>query len=81
MICHGCNGLVGRDCFNPHECEEISRDMEYHARAEPIEQELQMLHELLKEVANSDMAQREEDDGNKSPLLERIRNYLARATA
>lgn len=24
--CHGCGGLVGRDCFNPQECEEIARD-------------------------------------------------------
>lgn len=28
---------------------------------------------LLAEIANSDMAQREEDEGNVSPLLEKVR--------
>ncbi len=36
---------------------------------------------LLKAVVNSDMAQREEDDGNFSPLLETIREVIERATA
>lgn len=31
---------------------------------------------LLCEVLNSDMAQREEDEGNKSELLERIRELI-----
>lgn len=26
-ICNGCGGVVGRDCFNPQECEWISQDM------------------------------------------------------
>lgn len=26
--CPGCGGVVGRDCWNPQECEWISRDME-----------------------------------------------------
>lgn len=33
---------------------------------------------LLEEVLNSDMAQREEDEGNVSPLLQNIRKYLGR---
>lgn len=32
---------------------------------------------LLQEVVNSDMAQREEDEGNVSPLLTKIREFLA----
>lgn len=24
-ICNGCGGVIGRDCYNPRECEEISR--------------------------------------------------------
>lgn len=28
--CNGCGGLVGRDCFNPVECEWISRQQELH---------------------------------------------------
>lgn len=27
MRCPGCGGEVGRDCFNPQECEWIYRDM------------------------------------------------------
>lgn len=27
MLCHGCGGVLGRDCFNPQECEQITRDM------------------------------------------------------
>mgnify|MGYP003501457172 CR=1 FL=1 len=33
MVCHGCGGVVGRDCFNPQECEQITRQMaEEHQR-------------------------------------------------
>jgi len=28
QICNGCGGVVGRDCFNPQECEWISRQMD-----------------------------------------------------
>jgi hypothetical protein len=34
--CPGCGGVVGRDCFNPSECEWISRSMEADAAAERI---------------------------------------------
>lgn len=33
-FCHGCGGVVGRDCFNPQECEWIARDMQARAAAE-----------------------------------------------
>ncbi len=33
--------------------------------------------ELLKEIVNSDMAQREEDEGNISSLLEKARALIA----
>jgi len=26
MICPGCNGIIGRDCYNPDECQAIARD-------------------------------------------------------
>lgn len=35
--CPGCGGEVGRDCFNPQECEWISRDMEARAAAERLQ--------------------------------------------
>jgi hypothetical protein len=34
VICGGCGGLVGRDCFNPQECEWITRDMQMRAERE-----------------------------------------------
>lgn len=39
MICPGCSGVVGRDCFNPGECEWICRDMEARAAGERIAEE------------------------------------------
>jgi len=27
--CHGCGGVVGRDCYNPVECEMIAREMQH----------------------------------------------------
>lgn len=35
MICHGCGGVVGRDCFNPQECEWITRSMAAEYQAQP----------------------------------------------
>lgn len=35
------------------------------------------LIDLLKEIANSDMAMREEDEGNTSPLLDKVRAAIA----
>jgi hypothetical protein len=34
VICPGCGGVVGRDCWNPSDCEWIMRDMEYRMRYE-----------------------------------------------
>lgn len=27
MLCHGCGGVLGLDCFNPQECEQITQQM------------------------------------------------------
>lgn len=47
-ICHGCGGVIGRDCFNPRECEEITRSLatEYleQPSIEAIRQKIQSLH-------------------------------------
>lgn len=32
MICRGCGGVVGRDCFNPPECEWITQELTESAR-------------------------------------------------
>jgi hypothetical protein len=43
-MCHGCGGVIGRDCFNPQECEEITRSM-----ANQYSQASQEIAELLAE--------------------------------
>lgn len=43
-VCHGCGGVVGRDCFNPQECEQITRSM-----ADQFPQASQDVAELLAE--------------------------------
>lgn len=30
MTCNGCGGVIGRDCYNPRECEEISNQVHYN---------------------------------------------------
>lgn len=32
-ICPSCNGVIGRDCFNPSECMEITQDMAERGQA------------------------------------------------
>jgi len=27
-MCNSCGGIIGRDCYSPQECEQISRSME-----------------------------------------------------
>ena len=53
-ICNGCGMVIGRDCFNPQECEWISRDIEMRATAEqyttPIEQQLAELREKVESL-------------------------------
>lgn len=33
--CHGCGGVIGRDCFNPQECEMITRSMANQYQNQP----------------------------------------------
>lgn len=48
MVCHGCGGVVGRDCFNPQECEQITRSMADHSHE--LEQQLCRVHSELQEA-------------------------------
>jgi hypothetical protein len=32
MTCSSCGGVIGRDCFNPSECAEITRQMAENGR-------------------------------------------------
>lgn len=37
QICTGCDGVIGRDCFNPLECEEIARQKAERYDAQPFD--------------------------------------------
>lgn len=51
-VCNGCGGIVGRDCFNPSECEWIARQQEAQHIAEMAQGPLlQELADLRKRVA------------------------------
>jgi hypothetical protein len=50
--CNGCGGIVGRDCYNPQECEWISRDQQARAMAREYAQpESERIGALEAEVA------------------------------
>jgi uncharacterized protein YceH (UPF0502 family) len=57
-ICNGCGGVVGRDCFNPQECEWIARDQERHRHeqhemsSQHLEQRVEELERKLQAVEN-----------------------------
>lgn len=38
MICQSCGGVLGRDCFNPEECQWISDRMAAEYAAQQFEQ-------------------------------------------
>ena len=55
MICHGCGGIVGRDCFNPQECEQITRDMANDSQNLSYEIQVRDNHIKLLEANNEEM--------------------------
>ena len=48
--CNGCGGIVGRDCFNPSECEWIARDME---RREAMQQAESVARDVARDAMNA----------------------------
>jgi len=53
-ICNGCGGVVGRDCFNPSECEWIAQDME---RREAMRQAESVARDAAREAMNAGRAE------------------------
>ena len=54
MHCQSCGGVLGRDCFNPQECAEITADMARRAY-EPVTVAAgfgDLLQELRDEMSN-----------------------------
>lgn len=45
--CNGCGGVVGRDCFNPQECEWISHQQEARHMAEQYAPDTQELEQRM----------------------------------
>lgn len=74
-ICNGCGGIVGRDCFNPQECEWISRDIEaqHYAQQAAEYQEYEAVGKLENDLAQC----QDEIEKLRSELDEAIsdRNY------
>ena len=50
--CNSCQGILGRDCFNPQECAEISRSMEQNQIDPQYVQHLEQQNEELKARIN-----------------------------
>lgn len=54
MSCPGCGGIVGQDCWNPQECEWISRDMASRQAAqsemEPLLLQIAELEQRVREL-------------------------------
>lgn len=58
--CHGCGGVIGRDCFNPQECEQITRDMAASSLSmydqsfvDALQNELDSLKKVYNDLAES----------------------------
>lgn len=49
QICNGCGGYIGLDCFNPVECEWISRDEE-RIREQSINDRIRKIEEDNKKL-------------------------------
>jgi hypothetical protein len=50
-ICQSCGGVIGRDCFNPAECMEITRaQAECYQSQGDVQGELAHLRERVKEL-------------------------------
>jgi len=72
MICNSCGGVIGRDCFNPKECEWISRQMEINERHEQqakinnLEAENMLLQKRIKVLEQHNQSL--DSDGKKLSL-------------
>lgn len=45
MICNGCGGVIGKDCWNPQECEYIS-----YQEQRQIEHELEWRRQAMEHM-------------------------------
>lgn len=58
MYCNSCGGIIGRDCFNPQECAEISYAQEQNQRQEQeycnlsLESRIVSLETKIEELSN-----------------------------
>lgn len=50
-ICQSCGGVIGRDCFNPQECMDITRQQAYAFQSQgDVQGELEHLRARVKEL-------------------------------
>lgn len=50
MICNGCGGVLGRDCFNPRECEQISQENNQSDEVRHLMQKIEQLEAEKEEL-------------------------------
>lgn len=76
-ICQGCGGVLGRDCFNEHNCVQISNQR--HSDIEQLQQENeyynQQIGQLMRQVEI--LKQALNDNGIEIPNLEPNINWDA----
>lgn len=63
MRCDGCNGIIGRDCFNPIECLEISRQMDNSNEQQNFEH-IEALRSIIDEQKKALQYILDNNDGN-----------------
>ena len=79
-MCQSCGGVIGRDCFNPQECMEITRQQAVAFESQgDIRGELEYLRARVKEL--EDLMWKIRGDGTSSPttvLSNAIRSFQIR---
>lgn len=73
-ICAACGGVIGRDCFNPTECMEITRDMAMRSQ-QPDQRDEQIIALTRQNAALRQSLERihkAADDGSADPVQFRV---------
>lgn len=79
-ICHGCGGIIGRDCFNPIECEQITRSMAAAYQTQPDYQrqidELTISNQELLEVLKDAIKVMESASNVDQSIFKKIKSVI-----
>jgi hypothetical protein len=76
--CHGCGGVIGRDCFNPQECEMITRSMAAEYQTQPdYQSQIKLLIEAMNGVS-AILNNHHGDDRDETPFIDKFFEVLNR---